>query len=136
MSGFRSRSEEALKAYGHPLPQEVVRTLKEVSVAIKGPLIVDKMQGRITCIHGENAAIFEASHGAAPDIAGRGIANPVALILSGALMLRHVDKTAEAALVEDSIRAVITEGLNLTPDLGGTAKTMQLAETIATRVNN
>jgi len=80
---------------------------------------------------GEDVAVFEATHGAAPDIAGKGVANPVALILSGALMLRHVGCTAEAAKIEASTRAVLGEGQIMTPDLGGSASTMQLADAIA-----
>ncbi len=83
---------------------------------------------------GETAAVFEASHGAADDIAGLGIANPAALILSGALMLRHVGKTAEAVKVENCTRQILSEGNVLTPDLGGTATTMQLADAIARKV--
>lgn len=79
---------------------------------------------------GEYASVFEASHGAADDIAGRGIANPAALILSGAFMLRHVGKTTQAETVERSIRSVLSQRLNLTPDLGGTASTMQFTEAI------
>ncbi|MDF2962836.1 MAG: isocitrate dehydrogenase [Paenibacillus sp.] len=83
---------------------------------------------------GEHASSFEASHGAAPDIAGKGIANPVALILSGALMLRHIGRYIEAARVEEATRSVLAEGEVLTPDLGGSARTMELARTIAQRL--
>ncbi|MEA5083647.1 MAG: isocitrate/isopropylmalate dehydrogenase family protein [Lachnospiraceae bacterium] len=83
---------------------------------------------------GEDVAVFEASHGAAPDIAGKGIANPVALILSGALMLRHIGKTTEANWVEESTFEILSEKQTITPDLGGKASTMELAEAIAKRV--
>ncbi len=83
---------------------------------------------------GKNIAVVEASHGAAPDIAGKGIANPVALILSGALLLRHMGNLNEAAMIEDSVREVLSERKILTPDLGGTASTMSLAKTIANRI--
>ncbi len=79
---------------------------------------------------GEHAATFEASHGAAPDIAGKGIANPLALVLSGALLLRHVGHIAEATSVEEGVRAVLDEGAVLTPDLGGRATTRELAEAV------
>lgn len=75
---------------------------------------------------GEAGAMFEASHGAAPDIAGRGVANPIALILSGALLLRHVGARAEAERVETAVREVVTAGEVLTPDLGGRAGTAEL----------
>lgn len=84
---------------------------------------------------GEYAATFEATHGAAPDIAGKGIANPVSLILSGAAMLRHVGCYEEAIKVEEGTHLVLSEGKILTPDLGGNATTMQLADAIAKRVS-
>jgi len=80
---------------------------------------------------GEHASVFEATHGSAPDIAGKGIANPVSLILSGAAMLRHAGKVREAGMIEASVHAVLSGGGVLTPDLGGTATTMQLADAIA-----
>jgi isocitrate dehydrogenase (NAD+) len=83
---------------------------------------------------GEAGAMFEASHGAAPDIAGRGIANPIALILSGALLLRHAGAVREAARVEAAVRAVVVDGQTLTPDLGGRATTEELTAAICARV--
>jgi isocitrate dehydrogenase (NAD+) len=83
---------------------------------------------------GDGVAVFEASHGAAPDIAGKGIANPVALILSGALMLRHIGKNQQANWVEGSTYEILSEKKILTPDLGGSASTMELAKAIAGRV--
>ncbi len=83
---------------------------------------------------GPEAAVFEASHGAAPDIAGRGIANPIALILSGALLLRHVGLPTEAARVEHAAREVVLAGEVLTPDLGGSATTDQVADAICARL--
>jgi len=84
---------------------------------------------------GPDAAVFEASHGAAPDIAGRGIANPVALILSGALLLRHVGLPTEAARVEHAVREVVLAGEVLTPDLGGSATTEQVTDAICARLS-
>ncbi|EGO64812.1 isocitrate/isopropylmalate dehydrogenase family protein [Acetonema longum] len=84
---------------------------------------------------GENVAIFEATHGAAPDIAGKGLANPISLILSGAAMLRHIGCCEEADNVENATRKVLSDGKVLTPDLNGTAKTMELAEAIAKAVH-
>jgi isocitrate dehydrogenase (NAD+) len=72
---------------------------------------------------GEQGAIFEAVHGTAPDIAGRGLANPTAVILSGALMLRHLGETSAADAIENSVRTVIRSGTMLTGDLGGNATT-------------
>ncbi|MBV5330164.1 MAG: isocitrate/isopropylmalate dehydrogenase family protein, partial [Chlorobium sp.] len=83
---------------------------------------------------GENTAVFEASHGAAPDIAGKGIANPGALILSGAMMLEHLGHFREAHAVIEATRHVMGEGRVLTPDLGGNATTMNVAEEISRRI--
>lgn len=74
--------------------------------------------------------VVEASHGAAPDIAGKGIANPIALILSGALLLRHMGRQDQAARVERAVWRVLEERIALTPDLGGTASTMDVADAI------
>jgi tartrate dehydrogenase/decarboxylase/D-malate dehydrogenase len=68
-------------------------------------------------------SMFEPVHGSAPDIAGRGIANPMAQMLSGAQMLEFLGESAAAALVERAVIAVLTEQTVLTPDLGGTATT-------------
>jgi isocitrate dehydrogenase (NAD+) len=83
---------------------------------------------------GEEAAVFEAVHGSAPKYAGQDRANPTALILSGALLLRHIGETAAGSAVEEAVRAVIGEGATLTPDLGGTAGTRAYGEAVANRV--
>ena len=84
---------------------------------------------------GETAAVFEPVHGSAPKYAGQNRANPTALILSGALMLRHLGETDAATAVETAARDVIAEGTTVTYDLGGTAGTREFAETVATRVS-
>jgi len=84
---------------------------------------------------GEGIAVFEASHGAAPDIAGKGIANPVALILSGAELLDHIEQFGAAAAVRRAVDEVLLTRDTLTPDLGGSATTQQIAQAIADRVN-
>ncbi len=84
---------------------------------------------------GSETAVFEASHGAAPDIAGQGIANPIALILSGALLLRHVGLAAEALRIERAVRTVILAGQVLSPDLGGKSTTRQVTEAICGQLN-
>ncbi len=83
---------------------------------------------------GEEAAIFEAVHGTAPDIAGKNKANPMALILSGAMMLDHLGQHEAADRVRAAVHAVLREGKKLTGDLGGTAGTTELAEAIAGRI--
>jgi isocitrate dehydrogenase (NAD+) len=83
---------------------------------------------------GETVAVFEAVHGSAPDIAGKNKANPMALILSGAMMLDHLGEQAAADRVRNAVDDVLREGKKLTGDLGGTAGTTELAEAIASRV--
>jgi len=83
---------------------------------------------------GEHGALFEAVHGSAPDIAGRNIANPMAVILSSALMLDHLGEHAAADRVRHGVHAVLREGKKLTRDLGGTAGTTEIAEAIAAKV--
>ena len=84
---------------------------------------------------GETAAVFEPVHGSAPKYAGQNRANPTALILSGALMLRHLGETDAATAVETAARDVIAEGTTVTYDLGGTAGTREFAEAVAARVS-
>jgi len=83
---------------------------------------------------GEECAVFEAVHGSAPDIAGQDRANPIALVLSGAMMLEHLGEKDAATRVRDAVRDVLAEGAHLTRDLGGSAGTTEIAEAIAARV--
>ena len=76
-------------------------------------------------------AVFEPVHGSAPDIAGQGRANPIAMILSGAMMLRHVGEMHAASAVERAVDTVLAEGSVRTGDLGGTSTTMEMGEAIA-----
>ena len=84
---------------------------------------------------GVTSAVFEPVHGSAPKYAGQNKANPTALILSGALMLRHLGETDAADAVESATRAVIAEGTTVTYDLGGSAGTSDFAEAVATRLS-
>jgi len=84
---------------------------------------------------GRHAAIFEAVHGTAPDIAGQGIANPTALTFAACLMLEHVGEAARAARIRRAVEAELREGKSLTRDLGGTAGTMQYADAVVARMN-
>jgi len=83
---------------------------------------------------GDEAAVFEAVHGSAPDIAGKGIANPLACIMSGVMMLRHIHEDAIAGRIEKAYDKVLAEGENLTKDLGGSAGTNQFADAIIARL--
>jgi 3-isopropylmalate dehydrogenase len=74
--------------------------------------------------------LFEPVHGSAPDIAGQGIANPLAMFLSAAMMLRHgLGLESEAAAVESAVDRALAEGLR-TPDLGGSAGTAEATRAV------
>jgi isocitrate dehydrogenase (NAD+) len=79
-------------------------------------------------------AVFEPVHGSAPDIAGRGVANPIAMILSGAMLLRHVGEGDRASAIESAVDTVLERGEIRTPDLGGGSTTREVAEAIAAEV--
>lgn len=76
----------------------------------------------------EFPSMFEPVHGSAPDIAGKGIANPIAQIWSGAMMLRHLGETNAADAVERAIEAVLEHGGPRTPDIGGNASTIEVGK--------
>jgi isocitrate dehydrogenase (NAD+) len=79
---------------------------------------------------GETVAIFEAVHGTAPDIAGKGIANPTALLMSAIMMLRHIGEMAAAKRIEDALHKVYREGKTLTRDVGGKASTAEFTAAV------
>jgi isocitrate dehydrogenase (NAD+) len=79
---------------------------------------------------GDEIAVFEATHGSAPDIAGKGVANPSGMMLSGAMMLRHLGETNAAERLETAISKVFAEGTDLTRDLGGTATTAEFTDAV------
>ncbi|MBU3066304.1 tartrate dehydrogenase [Nocardia sp. NEAU-G5] len=83
--------------------------------------------------HREAPSMFEAVHGSAPDIAGQGIANPVAQILAAAMMLDHLGEKSAAAAVDQAVCDILAEGAIRTPDLDGTGTTTDLGAAIAAR---
>jgi len=85
---------------------------------------------------GEGAAIFEAVHGTAPDIAGRGISNPTAVMLAGAMMLERLGERDRGLRLEGAIRRVIADGQDLTPDLGGRGTTEGFTERVVTALRS
>ena len=80
--------------------------------------------------YGDGRGIFEAVHGTAPDIAGKGIANPIALLRSAILMVRFVKLPRIAASIDRAMRKVLREGKTVTPDMGGRATTMEVCQAI------
>jgi isocitrate dehydrogenase (NAD+) len=83
---------------------------------------------------GDDAAVFEAVHGSAPDLAGKNAANPLALIMSGVMMLNHLHEEAIAERIKNAYNTVLGEGRPLTRDLGGTASTSEFADAIITKL--
>lgn len=84
---------------------------------------------------GSEIGVFEAVHGSAPDIAGKHLANPTALLLSAVLMLRHIDEGAAADRIMQALGAVLTAGTVRTRDLGGTASTLEFADAVAREIS-
>jgi isocitrate dehydrogenase (NAD+) len=83
---------------------------------------------------GDDAAVFEAVHGSAPDIAGKGVANPLACVMSGVMMLNHIHEEAIAQKVKHAYDVVLAEGKSLTRDLGGTATTDQFTDALIAKL--
>jgi len=84
--------------------------------------------------YGRHAAVFEAVHGSAPDIAGKGVANPIAMILSAAMMCHHLGETQAFTRIRRGVATVTKKQEALTPDIGGTASTRQLTDAIIAEV--
>src|ERR1035437_3004538 len=85
---------------------------------------------------GEHCAIFEAVHGSAPDIAGKGLANPTAVLRSGILMLRHLGEQEAADRIKRALEVVYSERKHLTRDVSGTASTNQFADAVIAAMEN
>ncbi len=83
---------------------------------------------------GEDCAIFQPSHGSAPDIAGKDIANPVATILSAAMMLDWLEEKEAAAAIERAVATVLSDPASRTPDMGGTLSTRELTKRIIAEI--
>jgi 3-isopropylmalate dehydrogenase len=83
---------------------------------------------------GENRGLFEPIHGSAPYLAGKGLANPTAMLLSAAMMLNYLGEKESADILDKAILEVLTEKKRLTRDLGGNSSTMEIAEAIASKI--
>src|SRR4051812_22625379 len=108
-----------------------------VTTNLFGDILSDQMAGLVGGLGmapganiGAGAAIFEAVHGSAPDIAGQGIANPLAVLLAAALMLEHVGRAPLAARLRAALDATLNTDAVRTRDLGGTATTSGFAEAV------
>ncbi len=85
---------------------------------------------------GKHAAVFEAVHGSAPDIAGQDKANPTALLLSGLMLLRHIGERSSADVIFGAVSRVLAAGTTLTGDLGGTASTTAFTDAVIREIQN
>ncbi|MBR97722.1 MAG: hypothetical protein CL887_04410 [Dehalococcoidia bacterium] len=79
---------------------------------------------------GRYPSMFEPVHGSAPDIMGKGIANPMAQILTGAMMVRHLGHDQAAKDIENAVQNLLTKGEILTPDLGGSSSTQSVGDAV------
>ena len=112
-----------------------------VTTNLFGDILSDEMAGLVGGLGmapganiGKDAAVFEAVHGSAPDIAGKGVANPLALLLAAGLMLEHVGSGELARRLREAVNRTLREDAVRTPDLGGKASTADFAKAIARRV--
>jgi homoisocitrate dehydrogenase len=119
---------------------KLVRTPEQFDVLVTtnlfGDILSDLMAGLVGGLGiapsgniGEKYAIFEPVHGSAPDIAGKGIANPTATILTSVMMLEHLGEYETAQRIDNAVNTVLSEGPH-TPDLGGKATTSELADAV------
>lgn len=83
---------------------------------------------------GDDAAVFEAVHGSAPDLAGKNLANPLALIMSGVMMLNHIHEEGIAEKIKSAYNAVLAEGKSLTRDLGGGSSTSEFTDAVIAKI--
>ena len=112
-----------------------------VTTNLFGDILSDEISGLVGGLGlapganiGKNAAIFEAVHGTAPDIAGKGVANPGALVLAACMMLDHMGDKPRADRIRVALQSVIADGKQTTRDLGGTATTEQFADAIIAKL--
>ena len=112
-----------------------------VTTNLFGDILSDQISGLVGGLGlapganiGEHGAIFEAVHGTAPDIAGKNVANPGALILAACMLLEHIGEVEKSLRVRRALETVIKEGKTTTRDLGGTASTDQFTDAVIARL--
>ena len=112
-----------------------------VTTNLFGDILSDQISGLVGGLGlapganiGEHGAIFEAVHGTAPDIAGKNVANPGALVLAACMLLEHIGEPERSLRVRRALETVIKEGKTVTRDLGGTASTDQFTDAVIARL--
>lgn len=120
----------------HPEKFDVI-----VTTNLFGDILSDQISGLVGGLGlapganiGVNGAIFEAVHGTAPDIAGKGVANPGAVILAACMMLEHMGQKERAARIRHALETTIRDGKTVTRDLGGTASTDEFTDAIIAKL--
>ena len=126
----------AMELILHPARFDVI-----LATNMFGDVLSDEAAGLVggvglapSAVLGDRYAYFEPVHGTAPDIAGKGIANPAAAILAAAMMLRHLKEDAAAGAIEKAVAAALAEERHRTPDLGGPATTAEATQAIIARL--
>ena len=112
-----------------------------VTTNLFGDILSDQISGLVGGLGlapganiGTNGAIFEAVHGTAPDIAGKGVANPAAVVLAGCMLLDHVGDNTRATNIRRALETTVREGKTITRDLGGTATTDEFTNAVIARL--
>jgi isocitrate dehydrogenase (NAD+) len=112
-----------------------------VTTNLFGDILSDQISGLVGGLGlapganiGVNGAIFEAVHGTAPDIAGKGVANPGAVVLAACMMLDHIGQSDRAKRIRTALETTIREGKTVTRDLGGSASTDQFTDAIIAKL--
>ena len=120
----------------HPEKFDVI-----VTTNLFGDILSDQISGLVGGLGlapganiGQGGAIFEAVHGTAPDIAGKGVANPGALVLAACMMLEYMNEGERSARIRHALEATIRDGVTITGDLGGRATTDQFTDAIIARL--
>jgi isocitrate dehydrogenase (NAD+) len=117
---------------------KLVQDPTKLDVLLMENLYGDLMVGGLGVVPGSNigdeAAVFEAVHGSAPDLAGKNAANPLALIMSGVMMLNHIHEEAIAERIKNAYNTVLGEAKTLTRDLGGSASTSEFADALIAKL--
>lgn len=126
----------AMNLVVHPEKYDVI-----VTTNLFGDILSDQISGLVGGLGlapganiGENGAIFEAVHGTAPDIAGKGIANPGALVLAACMLLEHIGEDARAKRIRSALETTIRDGKTVTRDLGGTASTDEFTDAVIAKL--
>jgi isocitrate dehydrogenase (NAD+) len=126
----------AMKLVLNPEPFDVI-----VTTNLFGDILSDLISGLVGGLGlapggniGAHGAIFEAVHGTAPDIAGKGIANPGAVVLAACMMLEYLGDADRAARIRDAFETTVRDGVTLTRDLGGTASTDEFTDAVIAKL--